>query len=54
MKDSWLDFQNDFADSLDPMHLNDELFGDGDGYTDFGEMMMSEDDEGCSGDFPDN
>ena len=45
MKDSWLDFQNDFADALDPLHLDDELFGDGDGYTDFGEMMASEDED---------
>ena len=45
MKDSWLDFQNDFADSLDPLHLNDELFGDGDGYTDFGEMMRASEDD---------
>ena len=45
MKDSWLDFQNDFADSLDPLHLDDELFGDGDGYTDFGEMMRASEDD---------
>ena len=45
MKDAWFDFQNGFSDALDPLHLNDELFGDGDGYTDFGEMMASEDED---------
>lgn len=44
MKNLWLDCEDDFANSLDPLHLNDELFGNGDGYTDFGELLAGDDD----------
>lgn len=35
----WLD---DFADSLDPLHLDDTFFGNGDGVSSFDEMMIAE------------
>lgn len=34
-----------FADSLDPLHLDDTLFGNGDGHTSFDEFMIGQDDD---------
>lgn len=36
----WMD---EFADSLDPLHVNDTFFGNGDGTTSFDEMLIADD-----------
>ena len=33
---------DDLANALDPLHLNDELFGNGDGYTTFEESVAAD------------
>ena len=35
-------FLDDLADTLDPLHINDILFGNGDGRTSFEETMTAE------------
>ena len=36
------DWLNDFANSLDPLHLDDAFFGNGDGFTSFDETLIAE------------
>ena len=41
-EDSNNDFLDDLANALDPFHVNDTLYGNGDGQTSFYEMMTAE------------